>query len=47
MSKYVIYFQNVNILVVVKSNKGKFFPHNSKSNFIQCQRQIYIHIDLM
>jgi len=47
MSKYIIYFQNVNIVVLVNSNKAKFFPNNSKPDFIQSPRQIYIQIVLM
>jgi len=46
-SKYFIYFQNVNIVVLVNSNKAKFFPNKGKSDFIRSQRQIFIHIDLM
>lgn len=42
MSQYVIYLQNVNIVALVNSNKTTFFPNNSKSDFIQSQRQIHI-----
>jgi len=42
MFQYIIYLQTVNIVPLVNSNKTALFRENSKPDFIQSPRKIFI-----